>query len=55
MSSGTAQVSHQICQFFVIYVYLLVRITVVDTKQGFRLLFASQIGRNVIRKEEKKS
>ena len=30
MFSGTAQVSHQVCQFFVSSVCLLVRVTVVD-------------------------
>jgi hypothetical protein len=55
MFSGTAQVSHQVCQFFVSSMCLLVRVTVVDKKQGCSLLFASHIGRNVIRKEEKKA
>jgi hypothetical protein len=32
MFSGTAQVSHQVCQFFVSSVCLLVRVTVVDKK-----------------------
>jgi hypothetical protein len=31
-----------------------VRVTMVD-KKGFRLLFASHIGHNVIKKEEKKA
>jgi hypothetical protein len=30
MYSGTAQVSHQVCQFFVCSACLLVRVTVVD-------------------------
>jgi hypothetical protein len=30
MFSGTAQVSHQVCQFFVSFVCLLVRVTMVD-------------------------
>jgi len=34
MCSGTAQVSHQVCQFFVISVCLLVRVTVVDKKKA---------------------
>jgi hypothetical protein len=42
MFSGTAQVSYQGCQFFC-------------QKQGCRLLFASHIGHNVIRKKEKKA
>jgi hypothetical protein len=32
-----------------------VRVTVVDKKQGCRLLFASHVGRNIIGKEEKKA
>jgi len=55
MFSGTAQVSHQVCQVFVSSVCLLVRTTMVDKKQGCRLLFASHISHNVIRKEEKKA
>jgi len=54
MFSGTARVSHQVYQFFFVSsVLLLVRVTMVDkNKQGCRLLFASHIGHNVIRKEE---
>jgi hypothetical protein len=59
MFSCTAQVSHQICQgFFFKFssVCLLVRVTtMVDKKQGCRLLFGSHIGLNVIRKEEKRA
>ena len=55
MLCGTAQVSRQFRQFFVSSVCLLVRVTVVDKKQGCRLLFASHIGHNGIRKEEKKA
>jgi hypothetical protein len=55
MFSGTAQVSHQVCQFFVSSLCLLVRVTVVDKNKGSRLLFASLIGHNVMRKEEKKA
>jgi DMSO reductase anchor subunit len=64
MFSGTAQVSHQVCQFFffVSSVCLLVRVTMVDKNKAVvlefvvcRLLFASHIGHNVIRKEEKKA
>jgi hypothetical protein len=54
MFSGTAQVSHQVCQFFVSSVCLLVRVTVVDKKKTVVLL-ASHIGHNVIRKVEKKA
>jgi len=56
MFSGTAQVFHQVCQFYflVISVCLLVRVTVVDKNKAV-LLFASHIGHNVIRKEEKKT
>jgi hypothetical protein len=35
--------------------FLPVRVTMVDKKQGCRLLFATHIGHNVIRKEEKKA
>ena len=54
MFSETAQVSHQVCPFFFLVssVCPLVRVTVVDKKQGCRLLFASHIDHNVIRKEE---
>jgi len=57
MFSGTAQVSHQVRQyFFVSSVCLLVRVNMVDKKKkGCRLLFASHNGRNVIQKEEKKA
>jgi len=41
--------------FLVSSVCLLVRVTVVDKKKGCRLLFASHIGHNVTRKEEKKA
>jgi hypothetical protein len=55
MFSGTAQVSQQVCQFLLVSsVCLLVRVIMVDKKQGCRLLFASHIGHNVIGKEEKK-
>jgi hypothetical protein len=50
MFSGTAQVTYQVCQF-------CVSSCACDygrCKQGCRLLFASHIGHNVIRKEEKK-
>ena len=55
MFSGKAQASHQVCQFFVSSVCILVRVTMVDKNKGCRLLFASHIGHNVIRKEEKKA
>ena len=35
MFSGTAQVSHQVCQFFVSSVCLLVRVTMVDKNKDF--------------------
>jgi hypothetical protein len=41
--------------FLVSSVCFLVRVTMVDKKQGCRLLFASHTGHNVIRKEEKKA
>jgi len=48
MFSGTAQVSLQVCQFLSdLCVFLCVWLRLC------RLLFASHIGRNVIRKEEK--
>jgi len=34
MFSGTAQVSHQVCQFFVSSVFLLVRVTMVDKNKA---------------------
>jgi len=34
MFSGTAQVSHQVCQFFVRSVCLLVRVTMVDKNKA---------------------
>ena len=34
MFSGTAQVSHQVCQFFVSSVCLLVRVTMVDKNKA---------------------
>jgi hypothetical protein len=34
MFSGTAQVSHQVCQFFVSSVYLLVRVITVDKNKA---------------------
>ena len=34
MFSGTAQVSHQVCQFFVSYVRLLVRVNMVDKNKA---------------------
>jgi hypothetical protein len=55
MFSGTAQVSHQVCQFF--FNQFCVSSCACDyggLKQGCRLLFASHIGHNVIQKEEKK-
>jgi hypothetical protein len=54
MFSGTAQVSHQVFQCFwsVLCVFLCVWLWWI--KQVCRLLFASHIGHNVMRKEEKK-
>jgi hypothetical protein len=34
MFSGTAQVSHQVCQFFVSFMCLLVRVTMVDKNKA---------------------
>jgi hypothetical protein len=53
MFSGTAQVSHLVCQFFGQF---CMSSCVCDwwIKQGCRLLFASHIGHNVIRNEGKK-
>jgi len=53
MLTGTAQVSHHVCQFFVSSACLHVRVTMVDKNKA--LLFVSHIDHNVIRKEEKKS
>jgi hypothetical protein len=53
MFSGTAQFSHQVCQFFFVSsLCLLVRVTMVDKHKA--LPRASRIGHNVIRKEESK-
>jgi hypothetical protein len=55
MFSGIAQVSNQVFQLF--FRQFCVSCCASDYcgyKNGFRLLFASQIGHNVIRKEEKK-
>jgi hypothetical protein len=49
MFSGTAQVSHQVCQFCVSFCAC----DYGGKKQGCRLLFASHIGHNVIRKKRK--
>ena len=35
MFSATAQVSHQVCQFFVSSMFLLVRVTMVDKNKTF--------------------
>jgi len=51
MFSGRAQVSDQACQFCV----SSCACDYGGLKQGCRLLFASHIGHNVIRKEEKKA
>jgi len=46
MFSGTAQVSHQVCQVFVSSVCLLVRVTVVDKNKAVVLMFASHVSHN---------
>jgi hypothetical protein len=56
MFSGTAQVSHQVRQVF--FCQFFVSSCACDyggQKQDCRLLFASHIGHNVTRKEEKKA
>jgi hypothetical protein len=55
MFSGTALVSHQVCQFFVSSVCLLVPVTMVDENKAFVRRFSSHIVHNVILKEEKKA
>jgi hypothetical protein len=54
MFSGTAQASHQVCQFLVRSVSSCA-CDYGGQKQGCCLLFASHIGYNVIRKEEQKA
>jgi len=54
MFSGTSQVSHHICQIFLSLLCVFLCVWIWWKKQGCRLLFASHIGHNVIRKEEKK-
>jgi len=51
MFSGTAQVSHQACQFCA----SSCACEYGGQKEGCRLLFASHIGHNAILKEEKKA
>jgi hypothetical protein len=55
MFSGTAQVSHPVYQFFCQFCVSSCACDCGGQKQGCRLLFASHIGHNVIRKEEKKA
>jgi len=55
MFCGTAQVSHQFCQFVYQFCVSSCACDCGGEKQGCRLLFASHIGHNVIRKEEKES
>jgi hypothetical protein len=55
MFSGTAQVSHQVCQFFCQFFVSSCAYGYGGKNQGCRLLFASHIGHNVIRKEENKA
>ena len=56
MFSGTAQVSHQVCQFFVSSVCLLVRVTMVDKNKAVvcRLLATSAIMLSDKKKRERK-
>jgi hypothetical protein len=54
MFSGTTQLSHQVCQVFLSFLCVFLCVWLRWIKQGCRLLFASHIGLNVIRKEEKK-
>jgi hypothetical protein len=55
MFSGTAQVSHQVCQFYFYQIFLSsCACDYGGYKEGCRLLFASHIGHDVIRKEEQK-
>jgi hypothetical protein len=51
----TAQVSHQVCQFFGHFCVSSCACDYGGYKQGCRLLSASHIGHIVIRKEEKKA
>ena len=51
MFSGTAQVSHQICQFFVSSVFLLVRVTMVDKNKA---VLCSLLATSAIMLSEKK-
>jgi hypothetical protein len=55
MFSGSAQVSHQVCQFFGQFCVSSWACDCDGYKQGSRLLFANHIGHNVNRKEEKKA
>jgi hypothetical protein len=52
MFSGTAQVSHHVCQFFVSSVCLLVRVTMVDKNKAVAWCL---LATSAIRKEEKKT
>jgi hypothetical protein len=45
MFSGTAQFSHQVCQFFVSSVCLLVRVTMVDKNNTRSVHFNDRKGR----------
>jgi hypothetical protein len=53
MFCGTAQVAYQVCQFFFVSSVSSCACDCGGNKQGCRLLFASHIGHNVIRKEER--
>ena len=56
MFSGTEQVSHQVCQFFVSSVCLLVRVTMVDKNKALVccLLVTSAVMLSVKKKRKRK-
>jgi len=55
MFSGTAQFSHLVWQFFCQFCVSFCECDHGGEKRGFRLLFASHVGHNVFRKQEKKA
>jgi hypothetical protein len=55
MFPSTAQVSHQVCQFFCQSCASSCACDYGGLKQGCHLLFASHISQDVIQKEEKKA
>jgi hypothetical protein len=55
MFSGTAQVSLQVFEFFCKFCVSSFACDYGGCENVYRLLFASHIGHNVIRKEEKKA